>query len=62
MYRRPFAPCLAACLVAASALAGPAMRRERDLIGEKDVPADAYYGVQTARALEIGRASCRERV
>ena len=29
-----------------------AVRRERDLLGEKDIPADAYYGVQTARALE----------
>lgn len=28
------------------------MRIERDLLGEKQVPADAYYGVQTARALE----------
>jgi aspartate ammonia-lyase len=27
-------------------------RMERDLLGEKAVPADAYYGVQTARALE----------
>ena len=27
-------------------------RAERDLLGEKQVPADAYYGVQTARALE----------
>ena len=27
-------------------------RKERDLLGEKEVPADAYYGVQTARALE----------
>jgi aspartate ammonia-lyase len=27
-------------------------RIERDLLGEKAVPADAYYGVQTARALE----------
>jgi aspartate ammonia-lyase len=27
-------------------------RSERDLLGEKDVPADAYFGVQTARALE----------
>lgn len=27
-------------------------RTERDLLGEKEVPADAYYGVQTARALE----------
>ena len=29
-----------------------AMRTEHDLLGEKSVPADAYYGVQTARALE----------
>ena len=29
-----------------------AMRTERDLLGEKQIPADAYYGVQTARALE----------
>src|SRR6201991_1740131 len=27
-------------------------RVERDLIGEKNIPADSYYGVQTARALE----------
>lgn len=27
-------------------------RVERDFLGEKKVPADAYYGVQTARALE----------
>src|SRR5262245_4357467 len=31
----------------------PAMTRlEHDLLGDKHVPADAYYGVQTARALE----------
>ncbi len=29
-----------------------ATRMEHDLLGEKEVPADAYYGVQTARALE----------
>ena len=28
------------------------VRIEHDLLGEKAVPADAYYGVQTARALE----------
>src|SRR3954453_13141702 len=28
------------------------MRIESDLLGEKTVPDDAYYGVQTARALE----------
>jgi aspartate ammonia-lyase len=27
-------------------------RVEKDLLGEKQVPADAYYGIQTARALE----------
>src|SRR5437762_3113107 len=27
-------------------------RVEKDLLGEKSIPADAYYGVQTARALE----------
>ncbi|HXV77472.1 MAG TPA: aspartate ammonia-lyase [Candidatus Polarisedimenticolaceae bacterium] len=27
-------------------------RVERDLLGEKKIPAEAYYGVQTARALE----------
>jgi aspartate ammonia-lyase len=29
-----------------------ATRTEHDLLGAKEVPADAYYGVQTARALE----------
>jgi len=29
-----------------------ATRTEHDLLGDKEVPADAYYGVQTARALE----------
>src|SRR5262249_44734080 len=28
------------------------VRVEKDLLGEKQVPADAYYGVQTMRALE----------
>ena len=32
-------------------------RTERDLLGPKQVPADAYYGVQTARALENFRIS-----
>ena len=27
-------------------------RREHDLLGDRDVPADAYYGVQTLRANE----------
>jgi aspartate ammonia-lyase len=33
-------------------MASDATRIERDLLGEKAVPKDAYYGVQTARALE----------
>ncbi len=28
------------------------MRREHDLLGDKDVPEDAYYGVHTLRAVE----------
>src|SRR4029077_1651261 len=42
-------------LVCAAALAAPPEgkpRVEKDLLGEKTIPADAYYGVQTARALE----------
>jgi aspartate ammonia-lyase len=34
-----------------AATTGPT-RVERDLLGEKEIPANAYYGVQTARALE----------
>ena len=30
----------------------PGSRKERDFLGELDVPADAYYGVQTQRAVE----------
>ena len=30
----------------------PSTRRERDPLGEHDVPADAYYGIQTQRAAE----------
>jgi aspartate ammonia-lyase len=39
-------------LLAASSLAQQQYRVEKDLLGEKKIPADAYYGVQTARALE----------
>ena len=28
------------------------MRKEHDLLGEKLIPDDAHYGVQTARAME----------
>lgn len=34
-------------------------RMEHDLLGEKQVPADAYYGIQTARALENFQISGR---
>ena len=37
---------------AQAAPAASDVRIEHDLLGEKAVPADAYYGVQTARALE----------
>jgi aspartate ammonia-lyase len=41
------------CLVLVSAVSGQEkVRTEKDLLGEKQIPADAYYGVQTARALE----------
>jgi len=28
------------------------MRRERDSLGERDIPSEAYYGIQTSRAME----------
>ncbi len=34
------------------AVSGGPTRMEKDLLGEKEIPGDAYYGVQTARALE----------
>jgi len=40
------------CLVAAPVANAQQTRTEKDLLGEKQIPADAYYGVQTARALE----------
>src|SRR3954453_4221649 len=36
----------------ATTAAAKATRTEKDLLGEKQIHADAYYGVQTARALE----------
>jgi aspartate ammonia-lyase len=41
-----------ALLVATSGAAQQAVRVEHDLLGDLEVPADAYYGVQTARALQ----------
>jgi aspartate ammonia-lyase len=48
-----------ALLVTTSAAAEQAVRVEHDLLGDKEVPADAYYGVQTARALENFQISRR---
>jgi len=47
--------CFAAPWSSAQKAATPSANKprvERDLLGEKEIPADAYYGVQTARALE----------
>src|SRR3954467_6952758 len=38
-------------------MAATEMRLEHDLLGDLEVPADAYYGVQTARALKNFRNS-----
>jgi len=40
------------CLVLVPVVNAQQTRTERDLLREKQIPADAYYGVQTARALE----------
>jgi aspartate ammonia-lyase len=40
------------CLITAPLASAQETRTERDLLGEKQIPTDAYYGVQTARALE----------
>ncbi len=40
------------CLLVVPVANGQQTRTEKDLLGEKQIPADAYYGVQTARALE----------
>src|SRR4030095_11925512 len=41
------------CLLLFSSVNGQEkVRVEKDLLGEKQIPAEAYYGVQTARALE----------
>jgi aspartate ammonia-lyase len=54
MLRRitPFLTALLALFMIPSSFAQQATRTEKDLLGEKQIPADAYYGVQTARALE----------
>lgn len=43
---------MALCLPFSAGMAQGQFRTEKDLLGEKQVPADAYYGVQTMRALE----------
>jgi aspartate ammonia-lyase len=44
--------CTMICCVFAAGINAQQTRTEKDLLGEKQIPADAYYGVQTARALE----------
>jgi aspartate ammonia-lyase len=51
MTRRVAVPFVLGALLALPAGAQQ-FRVEKDLLGEKQIPADAYYGVQTARALE----------
>jgi aspartate ammonia-lyase len=48
----PFVGLVVALLLTSSVAGQQAVRIESDLLGEKEIPADAYYGVQTARALE----------
>jgi aspartate ammonia-lyase len=47
-----FAACFFGLLTNQGSSAPQAFRVEKDLLGEKQIPAEAYYGVQTARALE----------
>ncbi|EOX4226878.1 aspartate ammonia-lyase, partial [Vibrio cholerae] len=41
-----------ATLSEAPKTATPATRIEEDLLGQRHVPADAYYGIHTLRAVE----------
>ncbi len=43
---------IAAMLLGIASVFGQKTRTEHDLLGPKEIPIDAYYGVQTARALE----------
>ena len=53
MKRKLIAVLMVACILLASfGNAQEKFRVEKDLLGEKQIPADALYGVQTARALE----------
>src|ERR1700747_2231659 len=40
------------CVLGMATVFAQATRTEKDLLGEKQIQDDAYYGVQTARALE----------
>jgi len=44
--------CTLVSFVFTAVISAQQTRTEKDLLGEKQIPADAYYGVQTARALE----------
>jgi aspartate ammonia-lyase len=44
--------CIVLALSFSQVFAQQKYRVEKDLLGEKQIPAEAYYGVQTARALE----------
>jgi aspartate ammonia-lyase len=49
---RPEVPAVATTGRAVTTAPAGATRVERDLLGEKQVPANAYYGIQTLRAIE----------
>jgi aspartate ammonia-lyase len=44
--------CVFSCAMFISVSLKAQTRTEKDLLGEKQIPDDAYYGIQTARALE----------
>ena len=44
--------CTLVSFVFTAVISAQQTRTEKDLLGEKQIPADAYYCVQTARALE----------
>src|SRR5215471_20532767 len=53
MKRKLIAYVTLTCLLLISSANGQQKERvEKDLLGEKKIPGEAYYGVQTARALE----------
>ncbi len=43
---------IALTLIFSQGIFAQGTRTEHDLFGDKQIPNDAYYGVQTARALE----------